>query len=312
MNRLTALTLTATALAGTNLSPLGAQALAKIRVGVGTVESYSEGSYAAELGYYKPAGLDAEINTLINGGAITAGVVSGAIDVGTTNTGSMSLAHLHGFPIYLIAPGGYYSSSSPTTVLVVAKDSPIQTARDLNGKTIGVTTLNDLQQVAIMKWIDDNGGDAKSIKYVEIHNGSLVPSLLAGRSDATALLEPQLTDARDKIRVLGNAYDSIGKTFMISGWIANKTWYDRNPATAQKFVAAMMRTADWANKHQREAAAVLSKLSGIPLETVSKMNRSTFGTSLDPTVIQPAIDAMTKYGALPRSFPIAELFPPKP
>lgn len=299
------------ALAAATVRPARARTLAKIRVGVGVVESYSQGAYAQEMNFYKPAGLDADVQALVNGGAITAAVISGALDVGTTNTGSMALAYLRGLPLYLIAPSGYYVNTSPTTILAVTKDSPIRTARDLTGKTLAVTTLNDLQQVAIMKWIDDNGGDSKSVKYIEIHNAELIASLTAGRTDATALLEPQLTDARDKIRVLANAYESIAKQFMISGWIANKAWYDKNVATAQKFVAVMRQTGEWANKNPRDAAVVLSKLSKIPLETVVKMNHTVFGTSLDPAVIQPVIDVMAKYGALPRAVPVAELLPPK-
>src|SRR5208282_5371186 len=123
--------------------------------------------------------------------------IGGSLDFGTTNGGSMANAYIHGLPIYCIAPSGLYTSASPTTVLVTTKDSPIRTAKDLNGKRVAVTTLHDLMQAAVMKWIDDNGGDSRTISYPEIHNGDLVPSLLAKRVDATVLLEPQLTDAKD-------------------------------------------------------------------------------------------------------------------
>ena len=310
MKRSFALLLTgAAAFAGT--LPARAQTAPKIRVGVGAVESYSQGSYAQEMGFYRQAGLDADVQTLVNGGAITAAVIGGSLDLGTTNGGSMANAYVRGLPIYCVAPSGLYTSASPTTQLIVAKDGPIQSAKDLNGKRIAVTTLRDLQQAAIMKWIDDNGGDSRSCSFVEIPNAELVASIVAKRIDASALLEPQLTEQKDRVRVLSSPYDSLAKLLLISGWITTKSFFEKNLATVQKFIAVMRQTADWANKNPRASAEVLAKLSKIPLETVLKMNHNIYGTTLDPALIQPTIDASAKYGFLPRTFSATELFAPR-
>ena len=309
MNRSTSIALIAGASAVT-ACPAIAQSPVKIRVGVAAVESYSQGAYAQEMGFYKQAGLDAEVQSLTNGGTITSAVIGGSLDFGTTNGGSMANAFVRGVPLYCIAPSGLYTSASPTTVLVVAKDSPIRTAKDLNGKRVAVTTLKDLMQAAFMKWIDDNGGDSKSISYPEVHNGELVPAVVAGRVDATALLEPQLTEQKDQIRVLAPAYDAIAKLLMISGWIVTKQYYENNRSTVQRFIAVMKQTAEWANKNQHDAGVVLAKLSKIPVETVLKMNHNIFGTQNDPALIQPTIDASVKYGFLPRPLRASELFPP--
>jgi len=306
MKRSAALILTSGALA----APAIAQAPVKIRVAVAGVESYSQGAYAQEMGFYKQAGLEADVQSLINGGVITAAVIGGSIDLGTTNGGSMANAYVHGLPIYCIAPSGLYTSASPTTVLVVAKDSPIRTAKDLNGKRVAVTTLHDLMQAAFMKWIDDNGGDSRTISYPEIHNADLLPSLAAGRVDACALLEPQLTESKDQVRILAPAYDAIAKLLMISGWITTKSWYEANRSTVQRFLAVMRQTSDWANKNHNAAAEVLAKISKIPYEVVVKMNHNIFGTTNDPALIQPTIDASAHYGFLPRSFPASQMFPP--
>jgi NitT/TauT family transport system substrate-binding protein len=310
MKRSTAMVLTGGALF-TGMRPARAQTPVKIRVGVGVVESYSQGSYAQEMGFYRQAGLDADVQTLVNGGAITAAVIGGSLDLGTTNGGSMANAYVRGLPIYCVAPSGLYTSASPTTQLIVAKDGPIQSAKDLNGKRIAVTTLRDLQQAAIMKWIDDNGGDSRSCSFVEIPNAELVASIVAKRIDASALLEPQLTEQKDRVRVLSSPYDSLAKLLLISGWITTKSFFEKNLATVQKFIAVMRQTADWANKNPRASAEVLAKLSKIPLETVLKMNHNIYGTTLDPALIQPTIDASAKYGFLPRTFPATELFAPR-
>lgn len=293
--------------------PAPAQAPVKIRIGIAAVESYSQGAYAQELGYYKEAGLDVDVQYLVNGGVITAAVIGGSLDIGCTNGGSMSNAYIRGLPIYCFAPSGLYSSASPTTVLVTTKDSPVRSAKDLSGKRVAVTTLHDLMQAAVMKWIDDSGGDARSISYPEIHNADLMGALVAGRVDASVLLEPVLTEelSQDHVRILSTPYDSVAKLLLISGWITTKSWYESNRATVQKFIAVMRKTADWANKNPRAEAEVLAKLTKIPLEVVLKMKHTVYGTTLDPALIQPTIDASVRYGFLPRGFAATELFPPR-
>lgn len=310
MNRSTALVLAGSALVA-GATPARGQQATPIRIGIAGVESYSQGAYAQELGYYREAGLDVEVQSLQNGGVITAAVIGGSLDFGCTNGGSMSNAHIRGLPIYCIAPSGLYSSAAPTTVLVTTKDSPIRSAKDLNGKRIAVTTLHDLMQAAVMKWIDDNGGDSQSISYPEIPNAELAAALMANRVDASVLLEPQLTDHQDDVRVLASPYDSIAKLLLISGWITTTSWYAANRATVDRFIAVMRKTADWANKNPRAEAEVLAKITKIPLETTLKMKHTVYGTTLDPALIQPTIDASVHYGFLPRSFPASELFPPR-
>jgi hypothetical protein len=53
-------------------------------------------------------------------------------------------AHARGIPFIIITPAGLSTASHPIAGLMVAKDSPIKTAADLNGKMIAVGSLNDI------------------------------------------------------------------------------------------------------------------------------------------------------------------------
>ena len=52
------------------------------------------------------------------------------------------------------------------------------------------------------------------------------------------------------------------------------------------------------------------KFTGYPVETVRKMQRVTFGLSLDPKLIQPMIDAGVKYNVIPKTFDAKEMCDP--
>jgi NitT/TauT family transport system substrate-binding protein len=293
--------------------PAGAQSrpLLPIKVGISTIESYGEALYAQAQGFFKAGGLDLQAVTLAGGGApMTLAVISGALDSAIANIGSLASAHAHGVSVYLIAPCGLYASTSPTTVLGVLKNSPIRTARDLDGKTVGVTSLRDLQQASVMQWLDANGANARNVTFVEITTPQMLVALAANRIAAGVVVEPSLTAVKNDIRVLGLPYDSIAPSLLISGWIVNKDWFEANPEAAGRLQSVIRTTAQWANRNQAATGAILAEHTKIAPELVSTMQRVTYGETRSFAVIQPVIDVMAKYGFIAQPFRAAELFAP--
>jgi NitT/TauT family transport system substrate-binding protein len=288
--------------------PARAQAAPAIRFGTAPVESSALVYYAYDRGFFQAAGLDVEIQNFNGGGAIMTAAAGGAIDVGCANAGQQANAHIHGLQFRMIAPGGLYSSASPTTVLAVAKNAPYRNAKDLHGKTVGLTTLRDLQQASVMKWVDQNGGDSASLKFLELGSPEMAPSLVAGRIDASIMLEPSLTYAKNDIRVLGKCYDAIAKTLLIQAHFASPDWLAKNTAAAHALIDALGQAANWANANPQPSGAILAKYSQLAPATIAEMHRTVFADKLDPATIQPVIDASAEYKFLPKSFPVTEMF----
>ena len=290
-----------------------AQDAQKLRVGFSPAgESLAHGAFAQEGGFFAKAGIAAEMIAVPNGGSMTAGIVSGAIDVGPSNVASMAAAYAHGLRLNLFAPSVIISSNAPpTTILAVRSDSPIRSAKDFAGKTIACNTLRDLQQAAVMTWLDKNGGDSKSVSFLELPNPDQLGALAAKRIDAACLVEPFISSVSSDTRFVGRPYDSLGKQIMTFGWIANKAWYDANPALVKTLVAALRDAARWANRNPAATAAIISKYSKVPVEVIMTQNRQQFADGkLDPRLIQPIIDAAAHYGFLPQTFGARDLFAP--
>jgi NitT/TauT family transport system substrate-binding protein len=279
-----------------------------IRVGTAPVESYALVYYGVDRGFFKAAGLDVQIQTFTGGGGVMSAAAGGALDIGCANVGAQANAHIRGLPFSMIAPGGLYSTNSPTTVLAVAKNATFKSGKDLNGKTIGVSTLKDLQQASVMKWVDTNGGDSSTLKFIEIPVPEMPPALQAGRIDGSCLLEPSLTFAKNDVRILGKCYDAIAKTLMITSHFANNDWLEKNPATAHKFIDALRKTADWANKNKAAAGTILAGITKIEPSTIAQMNRVEYADILAVGTIQPVIDTTAEYKFLPKTFNVAEMF----
>jgi NitT/TauT family transport system substrate-binding protein len=289
-------------------APARAQAPLPLHIGSVLAESYANAFYALEGGFFKRAGLDVTIDTFASGGAITAAVSSGALDIGAGSTVSSANAHLRGLPIKLLAPGGVYTTQSPTTLLVVKRDSGISKAKDLAGKTVGVTTLRDLAQISVMAWIDKNGGDSKAVSFTELAPSSMALAVVQGRVDAVFIGEPYYTQNKDDIRLLGTPYDAVSSRFLITGWTASNDWLANNAETAKRFVTAIRLGDEAAVRNPSQTLPMLSKYTKVPLDTLTSMHHVGWVPRLTPDLVQPVIETSVQYKILSHSFPASEMF----
>lgn len=264
--------------------------------------------YAEDLGYFKAAGLDVKITNMTASPPIVAAVASGAADIGFSVVTSTAVAHERGIPVRFIAPGAMWVTANGTAQLVAAKDSPLTTAANFNGKTIAVTGLADLTYYGTYAWLQKNGGDPASVKWVELPFPQMAAAVETHRVDGAMIAEPFLEAARPQVKFVAAVDDAIAPRFMSTGWIATNAWIKAHPAEAAKFAEVMHRTAIWANAHQKESAQILLRHTRISPETAATMSRVEYAMSLDPKLLQLSIDAAAKYSKTPmRATPATEI-----
>ena len=266
----------------------------------------SEAFYAKDMGFFAKHGLDVTVAPVGNGPAIAAAVASGAVDIGFSNALSIETAHKRGLPFVFVAPAAMYSSAAPTSVLMVPKDSTLKTARDLNGKTIAINGLKNIAEYGPSIWIDKNGGDASTVKFIEIPPAEIPAALEGHRVDAAFVSEPQIAQAKAGSRIFAKAYDAIGDGFMIAGSFTAKSWADQHPDLLRKFQAAMHETAAWANRYPDRTAPILAKYTKLDPALVRSSVRAKFGDRLSATALQPTIDLAAHYKLL-ETFPAQDL-----
>jgi NitT/TauT family transport system substrate-binding protein len=307
LGRRAVLGLLAAAPAALALPARAAGAPVTVKIGVQPVESAGQAFYGKDLGWFDQAGLDVQITPLSNGAELVAAVLSGALDVGQSAVGSVAQAHVKGLGVHIIAPAGMSLSTAPTDITMVAKDSPIKTAADLTGKTIAVNGIGNVLMYATQYWIDKNGGNSKSIKWIELPFPAMADAIVSHRVDAATLAEPYVSDAKAVCRVLASPMDAIGLTIPATTWFANDAWLQSQPVVAAKVVDVLHRAGAWANAHPKESGAILLKYTKIKPETLAVMTRSTFGIDTVPSQIQALIDAGVRYGDVDHALAAAEI-----
>lgn len=283
-----------------------------IRLGTVGVEEAAMVYYAQERGFFKAAGLDVAFSTFPNGGSVSQAVLGGALDVGVTNSGSLSSAHARGLPMVLIQCGALYTPASAIAYLVVGKNTGIKTVRDLAGKTLAVSTLRDMIQASAMSWIDANGGDSKSVNFVEVPVPAQTPAILQGRIQGSVLVEPIYTQNKGSLVTLGPVYEAVNKKhpFQTLGVVGNKGWVDNNGALARRVSFAIRAAARWANRNHAACAPLLAQYTKIPQSVIDSYPRITFAESNSSILVQPVVDMLNRFGFLPQGFDAASVFAP--
>src|SRR5476649_1254084 len=111
--------------------PASAQSSPVLRLACFPTDSYGEAYYAQDMGFFKEHGISVEF-VVNNAGAVALAALAGnGVDIGVANPVSIAQAYAKGVPISVFAGGGLYTATSPATLLVVPKNSPLKTAKDL-------------------------------------------------------------------------------------------------------------------------------------------------------------------------------------
>jgi NitT/TauT family transport system substrate-binding protein len=272
-----------------------AQGTDVIRVGAGQFESHGSVYYAQELGYFKRAGINVDVQVFSTGGAaVLAAVSGGALDIGVGNPLPLANALERNLHFVFVAPGYIFAASDPPgSMLVVAPSSPIRGGQDLNGKVVAGVAARGLDTLALFAWTDAHGGDSASLKFVELPQGAIAEAVAAGRVDAAAIAQPALGEALAlrKVRPLGRPYDALGPRIMVAGMFATESWADAHGDAIVRFQQAINEGSAWARANPEKAAVVLTKYTKIVGTTVHEYHAQT----LDPALLQPTLDAAFRY-----------------
>jgi NitT/TauT family transport system substrate-binding protein len=290
-------------------APTAADQLPTIRVATIPIDAGSEVYYAQTMHFFEKAGINVEITGMNSGAAVTAAVVAGAADIGQSNAVSLAEAHEHGVPVVFVAPANSYSLKASQAGLLVRNDSPIHNARDFAGKTVGISGLRGITEAGTLNWIDKNGGDSKTVHFLDLPFPEMASAVEAHRIDAALVTEPVLSAALNtkQFRVVADPYSAIASDFLMGGWFATPAWVKAHPQAAAAFSKAILETAHWANAHHAESAVILESVSQAHMGTT--VHRVPFAEALRAADLQPLIDVCAKYGLLKAPFPAAELFP---
>ena len=164
-------------------------------------------------------------------------------------------------------------AASGGAVFVVRNDSGITSAQDLANKKFSSPQLGNTQDVALRKYLLDNGYKTKenggNVEVIPAKNADIVSLMIKKDIDGAWLPEPWgaklIKEANAKVLVDERDLWPDGK-FVTAHIIARTDYIEKNPDVIKKLLAAHIDRTIWINDNVEEAIqtfnAELNKLTG--------------------------------------------------
>lgn len=238
----------------------------EVTIGIGgqTLLSYLPTTLAQQLGYYEDEGLDVKLQDLQSGSDALTGMIGGSTDVTCgyyEHTIQMQAKNqdIKSFVTMLKLPGLVLAASP-------GNSDEIDSVKDLEGKTVGVTSPGSSTDFFLKYLLSKAGMDPNSVSVTPIGSGATaVAAMENDKVSAAVMLDPavsQLEKRAGDLKILSDlrteqgAQDVYGVTSYPAAVLYTKTAFlDKNPETAQKLTHAITRTLDWISQHSGEEIA---------------------------------------------------------
>src|SRR6478752_1063012 len=168
---------------------------------------------AEDLGYLAPHKLSFVSSTTSGPQSIQA-VLTGDVDIGSAFNGAVLKLIAAGAPIRAVV-GSYGVDSEIWGGYYVKDDSPIKTARDLNGKKVAVNTVGAHQEFALKEYLARNGfsqAEMRQVMLVSLPPVNVEQALRQGQIDVAVLTSIYRDRAveRGGLRLLFSDLDLFG------------------------------------------------------------------------------------------------------
>jgi len=202
-------------------------------------------------GFFAEHGIDLEVTSLATGTETIAAVQGGSADIAYADTFAGANAISNGFDIAVVAGANY---TSPAVSYLVKADSPIRTAADLSGASLGLGGV-PFFRVFANEFLEHADVDPAAVDFTLVKQGSTLPEALeSGSVDAIQSLGFQVAYANDgtigyDFRVVGDTDTSEYQNpdaAQAAFWTTAK-WGAANADTTQEFANAYREFAAWYN-----------------------------------------------------------------
>lgn len=281
-----------------------------VRLGVLPLTAVAPVYLGIEEGFFAEEGLTVEPQLAQGGAAIVPAVVSGDYEFGYSNNVSLILATAQGLPLEIVAEGNQASADADgaTDAIVVPGDSDIEDADDLEGKTVGVNTLQNIGEVVIKSALEKRDVDISTMEFVETPFPEMVVAVQQGKIDAGWVVEPFVQQAKaDGMRVLAHPFFETAERLSIATYFTSDRYAAENPEVVAGFTKAMNRSLEYAREHPAEVRQVTGTYTEIPPEVAESMRLTYFTQEINVDSIELLADLTARYGVVDERPAIDEL-----
>jgi NitT/TauT family transport system substrate-binding protein len=242
----------------------GAHAQTKLNVGYVPAGDWVPSFIAKDKGFFEKHKLDVTLTRIALVNNIPPSIVAGSLDIGISTPTVLFDAAEGGIDIVAIAGGTRFTKEAAIFSIVARTEVRITSAKDLEGKKVGVPGVRSIADVIFRKWLLQNGAEQGKMTIVETSFPQMRDLLKAGTVDAVAVLEPfRSRIISDNTGYKVSDYAAEVNPDLIGGvWIAKGDWAQKNPQLVKAFRDALAEANAFTQSNTEEARAIELKYLG--------------------------------------------------
>ncbi|MEU1185026.1 ABC transporter substrate-binding protein [Streptomyces sp. NPDC005820] len=254
-----------------------------------------------QKGFYEKHGLKLSITTAQGGAAIVPGVVSGQFQFGFSNMTSLMVARSNDVPVKAVSNGIASTGvqGKDFGAITVKKDSPIKSAKDLEGKKVAINTLKNINETAVRASVRKAGGDPDEVQFVELAFDQMPAALDSGQIDAAMVVEPALATVKSQGGVeIASPLVDVAPNLTVAMYFTSTQYEQKNPEVVKKFQEATAESLAYADAHPDEVRQVVTTYTKIPASVLAQVTLPKWPAEAD----RASIEALEKLGEQDKLF----------
>jgi NitT/TauT family transport system substrate-binding protein len=263
-----------------------------------------------QKGFFRSEGLDVTLKDT-PAASTQAAVVSGEAQFAFTNVPAILAAASNGLPVRIVGPAGKYARDNAKVHIQVAvpADSPIRTAKDLEGRKLAVDTLFQLPHLSFIISARSAGVDTSKITFVETPYPAMADALAKKQVDAADLGEPFLTPelAKGARSIISNGVGFAPETVQTM-WVTSASYLAEHRDTVDRFTRALQKSNEYASGHDGELRQVLTTYTKTSADLSSKILMPYFSPSSDRENFEIYYQTMKELGVIKKDVDLNTLF----
>jgi NitT/TauT family transport system substrate-binding protein len=244
-------------------APAHAQAT-KVALGYIPVSDWLPAFVAKEKGMFDKRGLDVTMTKIAIISNIPPALMAGSLNIGTSTAPVLIDGVEAGLDLASIAGGSRFVKNPSIFSVVVRTGLDVKSAKDLEGKRVGVPGVRSAGDLLFRKWLLDRGVQPSKVNIVEASFPQMRDLVKGGTLDAVAVLEPfrsRMVSDQTGYRLADYVAD-VNPDVLGGVWIARREWLAAHPKAAQAFRDALTDAIDFIGKNADEAKAIEVKYTG--------------------------------------------------
>ncbi|MFJ8539447.1 ABC transporter substrate-binding protein [Streptomyces sp. NPDC093591] len=225
-------------------------------------------------GFFEKHGLKLEFTTAQGGAAIVPGVISGQFQFGFSNVTSLMVAQAGGVPVKAVANGIASTGveGKDFNGLMVKKDSPVKSPKQLEGKKVAINTLKNINETAVRQAVRKDGGDPDKVNLVEMPFDQMPAALDNGQIDAACVVEPATATIRSQGgREIASPLVDVSPEVTVAMYFTSKQYAQQHPDVVKKFQKATAESLAYAEAHPDEARQIVTTYTKIPASVLEQV-----------------------------------------